>query len=30
MAFWGAIAKGAMGAVKGGAKKIAADRLLIR
>ena len=30
MAFWGAIAKGAMGDVKGGAKKIAADRLLNR
>ena len=30
MAIWGALAKGAIGAVKGGAKKIAADKLLNR
>ena len=30
MAIWGALAKGAIGAVKGGAKKIAANKLLGR
>ena len=30
MAIWGALAKGAMGAAKGGAKKIAANKLLGR
>ena len=29
MAIWGALAKGAIGAVKGGAKKIAANKLLV-
>ena len=27
---WGMLAKGAMGAIKGGAKKVAADKLLGR